>query len=238
MTFCPCRIVSAIGSVNSAFCSNLVPSFWKSVQLVVCLLEFCPYWESGNMTFCPSRIVFTMDTINSGFCSRLALSSWESVQLEGCLLEFCLSWESGHMTVWPRRIVSTIGYVNFGFCSCLGLSSWEFVHLDVCLFGFCPHGNLCTWYSVNSGLCQRLVVSTLDSAPSWFCLLVIMFMKEYFYLRPCTLGILFTFVFDSLDSVHLGVCPYDSQSTKFCARDKVFQISSGSPLVLSLFKSV
>ena len=83
-----------------------------------------------------------------------------------------------------------------------------------------------------------MVLSTLDSAHIWFCLLGIMFMKEYFYLRSFTLGIMFTWVFDYLDSVHLGVCPYDSQSKKFCARDKVFQISSGSPLVLSLFKSV
>ena len=118
------------------------------------------------------------------------------------------------------------------------LSFCESVQLGACLSRFCPLWSPATWHSLQIGLCPLLVLSTLDFAHIWFCLLGIMFMKEYFYLRSCTLGILFTWVFDYLDSVHLGVCPYDSQSTKFCARDKVLQISSGSPLVLSLLKSV
>ena len=53
MTFCPRRIVSTIGSVNSGFCSLLVLSSWKSLQLDVCLLGFCPLgnictWYSVN----------------------------------------------------------------------------------------------------------------------------------------------------------------------------------------------
>ena len=70
MTICPSRIVSTIGSVNSSFCSRLVLFSWKSVQLGVCLFQFCPSSGSGYMTFCTSRIVSTIDSINTGFYSR------------------------------------------------------------------------------------------------------------------------------------------------------------------------
>ena len=69
MTFCPCRIVSTIGSVNSAFRSCLVLTSLESVQLEGCLLEFCLLWESGHMTFSPNRIVSTIGSVNSGLCS-------------------------------------------------------------------------------------------------------------------------------------------------------------------------
>ena len=42
MTFCLRRIVSTVGSVNSVFCSRVVPSTLESVHLGVCLLGFCP----------------------------------------------------------------------------------------------------------------------------------------------------------------------------------------------------
>ena len=142
------------------------------------------------------------------------------------------------MTFCPSGIVSIICSLNSAFCSCLALSTWDSTFLGVCLFGVGPLKSLATWHSAHVCVCPLMVLPTLDSAQIWFCLLGIMFMKEYFYLRSCTLGILFTWVFDYLDSVHLGVCPHDSQSTKFSARYKVFQISSGSPIVLSLFESV
>ena len=190
------------------------------------------------MTLCPRRIVSTIGSVNSAFRSCLVLSSWKFVQLGVFLLEFCLSWESGHMTFCPSRIVSTIGSLNSRFCSRLAYSTWDSIYLGGCLLEVCPLESLATWRSAQVGVCPLMVLPTLDSAQIWFCLLGIMFMKKYFYLRSCTLGILFTWVFDYLDSVHLGVCPHDSQSTKFSACDKVFQISSGSPLVLSLFESV
>ena len=142
------------------------------------------------------------------------------------------------MTFCPSGIVSIICSLNSAFCSCLALSTWDCTYLGVCLFGVGPLKSLATWHSAHVCVCPLMVLSTLDSAHNWFCLLGIMFMKEFFYLRSCTLGILFTWMFDYLDSVHLGVCPHDSQSTKFSARNKVFQISSGSPIVLSLFESV
>ena len=190
------------------------------------------------MTFFPRRIVSTIDSVNSAFRSCLVLSSWKFVQLGICLLEFCLFWESGHMTFCPCRVVSIISSLNSRFCSRLAYSTWDSIYLGVGLLGVCPLESLATWHSAHVGVCPLMVLSTLDSAHIWFCLLGIMFMKEYFYLRSCTLGILFTWVFDYLDSVHLGVCPHDSRSTKLSAWDKVFQISSGSPLVLSLFESV
>ena len=142
------------------------------------------------------------------------------------------------MTFCPCRIVSIFGSVNSRSCSCLAFSNWDSIYLGVCFFGVCPLESLATWHSDHVCVCPLMVLSTLDSAHIWFCPLGFMFMKEFFYLRSCTLGILFTWVFDYLDSVHLGVCPHDSQSTKFSACDKVFQIASGSPLVLSLFESV
>ena len=93
MTFCLCRIVSTIGSVNSAFRSCLVLSSWKFVQLGVSLLEFCPSWESGHMTFCPSRIVSAIGSLNSrvlltfGFCLLGSLSNWVFVYLNSVHLE-------------------------------------------------------------------------------------------------------------------------------------------------------
>ena len=191
------------------------------------------------MTFWPRRIVSTIDSVNSAFRSCLVLSSWKFVQLGACLLEFYLFWESGHVPFCPCRVVSISGSLNSRFCSRLAYySTWDSIYLGVCLLGVCPLESLATWHSAHVGVCPLMVLPTLDSAQIWFCLLGIMFMKEYFYLRSCTLGILFTWVFDYYDSVHLGVWPHDSQSTKFSAWDKVFQISSGSPLVLSLFESV
>ena len=47
-----------------------------------------------------------------------------------------------------------------------------------------------------------MVLSTLDSAHIWFCLLGIMFMKEYFYLRSfCPSRIVFT-----IDTINCGFC--------------------------------
>ena len=41
MTFCPCKVVSTIGSVISGFCSRLVLSTEESVNLGIYLLGFC-----------------------------------------------------------------------------------------------------------------------------------------------------------------------------------------------------
>ena len=45
MTFCPGRIVSTIGSVNSRFCLHVVLSTLESVHLRVCLLGICCLWS-------------------------------------------------------------------------------------------------------------------------------------------------------------------------------------------------
>ena len=108
------------------------------------------------------------------------------------------------MTFCPYRIVSTAGSINFGFCSRFVLSTWEYFHkglflfeimsiwhsvpLGVCLLSSCPLGSLATRHSAHVGLSLLMVLSTLDCANFWFCLL----------------GSPSNRVFGYLDSVHLG----------------------------------
>ena len=75
MTFCPRRIVSTIGSVNSAFRSYLVLSSWKFVQLGVCLLEFCLLASLA-----------TRHSAHVGLCLLLILSTMGSAHVWLCLL--------------------------------------------------------------------------------------------------------------------------------------------------------
>ena len=136
-------LLSTIGSVNSAFCSCLVLSSWKSVQLGVCLLWFCPLWSLATWHYAKVGLCPLLGSVNSGFCSRLALSTWESVQLEGCLLEFCLFWESDHMTFSPSRILSHYWFYQLWIVLTFGsLCTWESVQL----------GCLSTWNSVHLGV--------------------------------------------------------------------------------------
>ena len=67
MTCCPCRIVSAIGSVNSGFCSRLVLSTCDSVQLGVCLLGFFPLGSLATCNYAhlelyPLLVLSTLDS--------------------------------------------------------------------------------------------------------------------------------------------------------------------------------
>ena len=237
MTISPSRIVSTIGSVNSGWCALFVLSTWESVHLGGCLLGIS---SLGSLATWQSARV---GCVHYWFGQLCFLLTFGSVFLEVCPTGCLSTWILSILGVWPHdilpsRVVSIISSLNSRFCSRLAYSTWDSIYLGVCLLGVCPLESLATWHSAHVGVCPLMVLPTLDSAQIWFCLLGIMFMKEYFYLRSCTLGILFTCVFDYLDSVHLGVCPHDSQSTKLSAWDTVFQISSGSPLVLSLFESV
>ena len=63
MTFCPHRLVSTSGSVNSSFVH-----FWS------CLLGGLSTWD----------FVY-FDSVHSGFCPRVVLSNWDSVYLGVCL---------------------------------------------------------------------------------------------------------------------------------------------------------
>ena len=185
MTFCPRRIVSTIGSVNSGFCSRLDLSSWESVQVDVYLLGFCqlencahdilPIEDCVKDWFCQLWIVLTFGSVYLVVSPRGWLSTWNH-----------FTWESGHMTFCPRRIVSTIDSVNYGFCPRVVLSACESVQLGVCLPGFCPRWSLVTWHSLQMGLCPILVLSTLDFAHVWYCLL----------------GILSNWVFAYMDSFH------------------------------------
>ena len=83
MTFCPCRIVSTIGSVNSGFCSLLVLSTFGSGHLGVCLLGFCTLGNLCTCYFvnwglCQELVVFTLDSAPSWFCLLVTLSIQDS----------------------------------------------------------------------------------------------------------------------------------------------------------------
>ena len=137
-------------------------------------------------------------SVHLGVSSSGGLSTW-----------ILSTWESGHITICPRRIVSTMGSINSGYYSRLVLSTWDYVHkghflfeimptwhsvhLRVWLLGSCPLVSLATRHSARLGLLSLLVLSALDSAHAWFCLL----------------GGQSTWVNVYLESVHLEVWPQD-----------------------------
>ena len=171
MTLFPRWCVFTHGSVNSGFCSRLLRSFWESVQLGGCPLEFCLSLESGHMTFCPRRIVSTIDSFNYGFCPRVVLSTWKSVYLGGCLLEICLlgslaTWRSAHVGLFPLLVLWTLLSAHVWFCLLGRQTNWVAFYLNSIYLG-----SLATWHSAHVGLCQLLVRWTLDSTHVWIYLL-------------------------------------------------------------------
>ena len=208
---------------------------WDPVHFALCPLGSLSTWtlsssESGHMTLSPPRVVSTIGSVNSGICSRLVLSTWDSGP-NGCLSTLILTTpESGYMTFCPRRIVSTKGFVNSGFCLGLLLSTWASVYLGVYLLRFCPLADLSTWHSAAVGLCPLLVLSTLDFAHVWFCLLGSQSTFVVVYLNSVYLGSLATWhsahvgsclllVLSNGEFVHLGLCllwfcPLESLFTK------------------------
>ena len=114
--------MSTIGSVNSGFCKLLVQSTWESIQLDVCLLGFCPSWESGHMTFCKRRIVSTIGSINFGFCSRFVLFAWEYVHKGLFLFDIMSTWHSVHL-----------GVFLLGFCPLGSQATCHSAYVEQCL---------------------------------------------------------------------------------------------------------
>ena len=166
-----------------------------------------------------------------------------SVFLEVCPTGCFSSWILSILGVWPHDILPKLDCVHYWFSQLKILLTFGLFYLGFYLPGWLFTWSLSSWELSNMTFCSSCCVSTNGSVNLGFCSDLVLSTWDYvhegiFLLRSCTLGILFTWVFDYLDSVHLGVCPHDNQSTKFSACDKVFQISSGSPLVLSLFESV
>ena len=228
----PLLLLSTLGSAYVRFCLLGSQSNWVCVYLNSIYIGSRATRHSAQVGLCILLIQSTLGSAHLWFFLLGSQSIWVVVFLEivyfGVLLHDNLpKWDCVNYLFSQLCILLMFGSVYLGLYlpGCLFIwsrSFWELSNMTFCSFGVCP----------------LMVLPTLDSAQIWFCLLGIMFMKEYFYLRSCTLGILFTWVFDYLYSVHLGVCPHDSQSTKLSAYDKVFQISSGSPLVLYTFESV
>ena len=87
MTFCPHRIVSTLGFVNSGFCPRVFLSTWESVHLGVCLLGICPLESrstrnSFHVGLCPLLVLSTLDFANCWFSLLGSLSNWMFVYLD------------------------------------------------------------------------------------------------------------------------------------------------------------
>ena len=262
MIFCQLRIVSTIFCVHSEFSSLLVLSTWDYFHTGLFLIGILStlhsvhfvlnrFWNCllGSLATC--RIVSTIGSVNSGFCSLLVLSTWKFFYLGVSLLEnrplrSLATWHSAHVGFCPLLVLATLDPAHFW------LSSLESGHLGVCLLGLCSLGNPCTCYSVNWGLCQGLVVFTLDS-PSSFCLLVIMSKQDVFnwdpvYFALCPLGSLSTWTWSTSESGHMTFSPRRVVSTicyvnsGFCSRLVLYPCDSGptgclSTLILSTRES-
>ena len=101
VTFCPHRIVSTIGSVNSGICSCWVLSSWKSVQLGVWLLGIrvlgsLAAWHSAHVGMCPLLVLSTLNFAHVWSSLLVILSNWVFVYLDFFPLG-----------VWPHAIMLT-----------------------------------------------------------------------------------------------------------------------------------
>ena len=124
MTFCPCMIVSTIGSANCKFCSRLAYSTWDSIYLGVCLLEKCPLdslatWHSSHVGVCPLMVLSTLGSAHVWFCLLGILSISVFVYLDSVRLE-----------VWPHDIMRQVE-----LCPLLILSTLVSANVWICLLG-------------------------------------------------------------------------------------------------------
>ena len=184
------------------------------------------------MTFCQRRIVSIIGSLIFGFCSLLVLSTLESGHLGVCLLGFCTlgnpcTCYSVNWGLFQGLVVFTLYLLPFGFvylwlCQnrtfLIGiLSTLHFVHLVLCRLGLCLVRSLAIWHSLHLGLCPLLVLSTLEFAHVWFCLL----------------WSLATWVFVYLDFVHLETRAHVILSIEDCFKDCLYSLYICSLLVLS-----
>ena len=117
--FCPCRVVSISGSLNSRFCSRLAYySTWDSIYLGVCLLGVCPLesiatWHSAHVGVCPLMVLPTLDSAQIWFCLLGIMFMKEYFYLRSCTLGILFTWvfdylESAHKTVSPQSSLPAI----------------------------------------------------------------------------------------------------------------------------------
>ena len=193
--------------------STLESVYIGGFLLWICQLGSLATWHSAHVGLCPLLVLSILGSAHVWLILRGILSTWVFDYLDSVHLGVC-PYDSQSTKLSSRDMV-----FQTSSGSPLVLSLFEPVQLGVCLPGFCPLWSLATWHSLQAGLCPLLVLSNLDCAHFWFCLL----------------GSQSTWVVVYMESVHSGVWPHDSQSTKFSAHDKVFQISLGWPWALSFF---
>ena len=196
-------VLSTLNCARFWFCLVGSPSTWDFM-----------YFDSVHSKVCPHDELLTKECVNSWFCLFCILLTFASVYLGLCPF-VCLStwnrsiWKHVHMIFCQLKIVSTISCVNSELCSFLVLSTWDYVHTGLLLIGIlstlhsvhlvlnrfwiCLLGSLAKWHFAHVGLYPLLVLSTLGSAKVRFGLL----------------GSQSSWVFVYLESVHLGVWPYD-----------------------------
>ena len=117
MTFCQCRFVSIIGSVNSRFCSCLAYFNWDSIYLDVCLFGVCPLkrlatWHTAHVCVCPLMVLSTLDSAHIWFCLLGIMLMKEFFYLRSCTLGILFTWvfdylDSVHLGVCPHDSQST-----------------------------------------------------------------------------------------------------------------------------------
>ena len=173
MTFCPRRIVSTIGSVNSGFCSCLVLSTLESGHQVVCLLGIYPIGSlvTSNSSYIgvpPLRGLSTLDSALVCFCL-----------LGGPSTRDIIYFDSDHSEVSPHDEILTKDCVHHCFCQ-----FWILLMLGSVFLGVFPTRCLSTWIlspwkPVHMIVRQLRIVSTIGCVHSGYCSLLVLSTWEY-----------------------------------------------------------
>ena len=162
ITFCPRRIVTTKGIVNSGFCTCLLPSTWESVNLGFYLLAFCllgglDIWNFAHVGCCQLLRLSTLDSTHIWFYVLGNMLIKDFFYFRSCPLGILFTlmlvyWNSVHLgfgpydsqSVSPHRSAPAIRSLQYGLVHLLfdlfvRRSNWVFVYLDFVYFGVWPH---------------------------------------------------------------------------------------------------
>ena len=210
MTFCPCRIVSTIGSMNSGFYLRLVLSTLDYVHKGLFLFEIMSTWHSVHLGvwllgFCLFRSLATRHSAHVGLWILLILSTLGSAYLwffllgsQSTLVDFFL--EIVYLGVLLHDILPKWDCVHFLFCQLCILLAFGLFYLGFYLPGCLLTWNLSSWKFGNMTFCPRWCVSTNGSVNSGFCSRFVLLSWDYLHE-----GIFLFEIMYSWHSVHMGV---------------------------------
>ena len=210
MTFCPCRIVSTISSMNSGFYLRLVLSTLDYVHKGLFLFEIMSTWHSVHLGvwllgFCLFRSLATRHSAHVGLWILLILSTLGSAYLwffllgsQSTLVDFFL--EIVYLGVLLHDILPKWDCVHFLFCQLCILLAFGLFYLGFYLPGCLLTWNLSSWKFGNMTFCPRWCVSTNGSVNSGFCSRLVLLTWDYLHE-----GIFLFEIMYSWHSVHMGV---------------------------------